>query len=128
MFTLSDKVVSDWFVSKHLLCLDTTDVAMKPTADDKFIIHNHVHEAYRIRGAKYLVVQGDSTAYWSNTMSTRDHSITEDQLVEQIKFPVENIYIQVGNKIFRQTIGIPMGTDCTHFWQTFFFFTMSTNS
>ena len=47
-------------------------------------------------------------------MSTQDHtiSITEDQLVEQIKFLVDNIYIQVGNKIFRQTIGIPMGTDC----------------
>ena len=39
-------------------------------------------------------------------------SITEDQLVKQIKFLVENIYIQVGNKSFRQTIGIPMGTDC----------------
>ena len=43
-------------------------------------------------------MQGDGTAYWSNTMSTRDHSITEDQLVKQIKFLVENIYIQVGNK------------------------------
>ena len=41
-----------------------------------------ISEAYRIRGAKYLIVQGDGTAYWSNTMSTRDHSITEDQLVK----------------------------------------------
>ena len=48
-----------------------------------------ISEAYRIRGAKYLVVQGDSTAYWSNTMSTRDHSITKDELVEQMNFLVE---------------------------------------
>ena len=71
-----------------------------------------ISEAYRIREAKYLVVHSDGTAYWSNTMSTRDHSITEDQLVEQIKFLMDNIYIQIRNKIFRQMIGIPMGTDC----------------
>ena len=55
-------------------------------------------------------------------MSTRDHSITEDQLVKQIKFLVENIYIQVGNKIFRQTIGIPMGTDCAPLLANLFLF------
>ena len=71
-----------------------------------------ISEAYRIRGAKYLVVQSDGIAYWSDTVLTREHSITEDQLVKLIKFLVDNIYIQVGNKIFRQTIGIPMGTDC----------------
>ena len=52
-----------------------------------------ISEAYRIRGAKYLVVQGDGTAYWSNTELTREHSITEDQLVKLIKFLVDNIYI-----------------------------------
>ena len=39
--------------------------------------------------------------YWSNTTSTRDHSISEDQLAEQIKFLVDNI--KVGNRIFRHT-------------------------
>ena len=81
-----------------------------------------ISEAYRIRGAKYLIVQGNGTAYWSNTMSTRDHSITKDQLVKQIKFLVENIYIQVGDKIFRQTIGIPMGTDCAPLLANLFLF------
>ena len=61
---------------------------------------------------KFLVDNG--TAYW--TASTRDHSITEDQLLEQIKFLVDNIYIQVGNK---QTIGIPMETDCSIYGKLF---------
>ena len=81
-----------------------------------------ISEAYRIRGAKYLVVRSDGTAYWSNTTAMRDHSITKDQLVEQIKFLVDNIYIQVGNKIFRQTIGIPMGTDCAPLLANLFLF------
>ena len=83
---------------------------------------SQLSEAYRIRGAKYLVVQGDGTAYWSNTVLTREHSITEDQLVKLIKFLVDNIYIQVGNKIFRQTIGIPMGTDCAPLLANLFLF------
>ena len=71
-----------------------------------------ISEVYRIRGEKYFIVHTDSTAYWFNTMSTQDHSITEDQLVEQIKFLMDSSYIQVGNKLFQQMIGIPMGIDC----------------
>ena len=61
-------------------------------------------------------------AYWSNTISTNDHSVTEDGLVEQIKFLVDNIYIQVGNRIFKETIGIPMGTDCALLLANLFLF------
>lgn len=38
--------------------------------------------------------------------------LMEDGLAKQIKFLVGSIYIQVGNRTFRQTVGIPMGTDC----------------
>ena len=81
-----------------------------------------VREAYRLRGAKYLVIKNNGTAYWSNTTSAKDHSITENGLLEQIKFLVDNIYIQVGNKIFKQTIGIPMGTDCAPLLANLFLF------
>jgi hypothetical protein len=27
-------------------------------------------------------------------------------------FPIDNIFVVFGNKIFRQTVGIPMGTNC----------------
>ena len=42
-------------------------------------------------------------------------------VVKHIKFLVDNIYIQVGNKIFRQTIGIPTGTDCAPLLANLFF-------
>ena len=57
-----------------------------------------ISEAYRIRGAKYLIVQNDGTAYWSNTMSTQNHSITEDQLVEQIKFLMDMQHLHPSRK------------------------------
>ena len=83
---------------------------------------NSFSEAYRVRGTTYLIVRDDGTAYWSNTISTKHHSITEANLVDKIKFLVDSIYIQVGNRIFRQTIGIPMGTDCAPLLANLFLF------
>ena len=83
-----------------------------------------IREAYSIRGAKYVIIKKDGKAYWSNAESTNDHSVTEVQLIEQIKFLIDNIYIEVGNRIFRQTIGIhvPMGTDCAPLLANLFLF------
>ena len=33
-------------------------------------------------------------------------------LMAMIEYLVDNIYVHVGNRVFRQCIGIPMGTDC----------------
>ena len=42
--------------------------------------------------------------------------------MKHIKFLVDNIYIQIGNKTFRQTIGIPMETDCAPLLANLFLF------
>ena len=36
-------------------------------------------------------------------------------MIEYIDFLIDNIFVQVGDHIFRQKIGIPMGTDCAPF-------------
>ena len=38
-------------------------------------------------------------------------NIDKSELVTMIEYLVDNIFVSVGNKIFRQAIGIPMGTD-----------------
>ena len=81
-----------------------------------------ISEAYRLRGATYLIVKEDGTTNWSNMASSKHHSIEEARLIEQIRFLVDNIYIQVGNRTFRQTIGIPMGTDCAPLLANLFLF------
>ena len=40
-----------------------------------------IREAYRIRGAKYIVIKNGGIAYWSNTISACDYTISEDQLL-----------------------------------------------
>ena len=41
-------------------------------------------------------------------------NITKTELVAMIKYlhVVDKIVVQVGNKVFRQCVGIPVGTDC----------------
>lgn len=70
-----------------------------------------VKEAYRVRGATYISI-GRANAFWSGTQYKGHTNITEDKLIGHINFLIDNIYIKVSNKIFKQTIGIPMGTDC----------------
>ena len=32
--------------------------------------------------------------------------------MEWTEYLIDNVYIKVGNNVYRQTMGIPMGTDC----------------
>ena len=42
--------------------------------------------------------------------------------MEYIKFLVDHVYISVGNRIYKQTVGIPMGTDCAPILANLFLF------
>ena len=90
----------------------------------KIALTSLVKEAYRVRGNKFLVVDKYGNACWSDTPSTASYktSIREDSLIEMMEYLIDNIYIKVGNKVFRQQVGIPMGTDCAPLLANLFFF------
>ena len=48
--------------------------------------------------------------------------VSEGELLELLEFLIDNVYIQVGNKVFRQRIGVPMGTDCVPLLGNLFLF------
>ena len=77
-------------------------------------IRNLVHEAFKIRGAKYLIVNRHGKAHWSlePASNTTCVSVSKSKLVEWTEYLIDNVYIKVGNNVYRQSIGIPMGTDC----------------
>ena len=70
-----------------------------------------IEEAFKVRGAKYLLVNRHGSAYWSLETGS-DISIDKYTLIEMLEYLIDNIFIMVGNRMFRQHIGIPMGTDC----------------
>ena len=42
----------------------------------------------------------------------RDGMCTADNICRMIEFLIDNIFVQFGGRLFRQMIGIPMGTNC----------------
>ena len=70
-----------------------------------------IEEAYKVKGAKYLSINRYGTAYWT-VGCTSNVDIDLRELIELLEYLIENIFIMVGNKVFIQHVGIPMGTNC----------------
>ena len=80
-------------------------------------------EAYKIRDNVFLIVDNRSKrAYWSDIPSraSHQHCITEHKLIAFVEYLIDNIYISVGARVYRQSVGIPMETDCAPLLATLF--------
>lgn len=60
---------------------------------------------------KKLITVNNTEAFWNNIPSARLFSSNKTTLLNCIKFLIDNTYFKCGDLIFRQNIGIPMGTD-----------------
>ena len=79
-----------------------------------------IQEAYRVRDV-FLVVCSNGKGVWSDVPSARQ-SLTEDKLITYVEYLIDNVYVNVGNKVYRQCVGIPMGTDCAPLLANLFLF------
>ena len=63
-------------------------------------------------------------AYWSDIVSNSllKQNISEEMLITSVEYLIDNIYVNIGNKTYRQCIGIPMGTDCAPLVANLFLF------
>ena len=73
---------------------------------------------------KSFVISSYRTAYMSQNKSKRstDVSFTKDELIKAIEMIVDNSYVLYKNCIYRQVIGIPMGTSCAPHLANIFLF------
>ena len=102
-----------------VLTLDFATLYTIPHDMLKNSIRTLVRGAYKVGGAKYLVVHRFNKAsipkaHWSKAPSSviTCMNVSKSKLIDWMEYLIGNIYIKVGNKVHRQTIGIPMGTDC----------------
>ena len=77
-------------------------------------------EAYRVRGVTFICVSYNNI-FWSNSQH-REYFNSASKLVEYITFLVDNIFVAAGDQVFKQTVGIPMGTDCAPLLADLFLF------
>ena len=60
---------------------------------------------------KHLVVNGDRT-FFTNEETSTVKKYDETLICQMIDFLTDNIYIKIGDHLFRQCTGMPMGTNC----------------
>ena len=62
------------------------------------------------RRYQYIVITGN-TGYFSNNDDAK-HKYTDEEVIKMLHFLIDNIFIKFAGMVFRQTVGIPMGTNC----------------
>ena len=63
------------------------------------------------RRYKYLV-WGHEETYFVKEHSDSKNKYSEDDIIKMLEFLVDNIFVAFAGKVFQQTVGIPMGTNC----------------
>ena len=71
----------------------------------------------------YIRVTENGSAFWAKKKSHNGVSFSKAGLKAAVSFLVENCYFTVGNLVFQQAIGIPMGIDPAPFWANLFLYT-----
>ena len=63
------------------------------------------------RRYKYLVL-GHEESYFVKEHSDSKYKYSEDDIIKMLEFLVDNIFVFFAGKVFKQIVGIPMGTNC----------------
>jgi hypothetical protein len=66
----------------------------------------------------------DKVANFRARSSSHGELVSKDKLVEMIVFLIDHLYTEVGDKVFRQKVGIPMGADCAPLLANLFLFAL----
>ena len=85
------------------------------------VLTNIVETTFNDNNRKLISV-GKKKAYWVKGFSKTKHKFNVQEVKECFSFLTNNAYFRVGDAIFRQKIGIPMGSDPAPFFANLFLF------
>ena len=71
----------------------------------------------------FIAVSNFGKAYWLKGNKSHKHRFTKESITAAVQYIIKNCYFRLGNKLFRQIIGIPMGSDPSPFFANLFFIT-----
>ena len=63
------------------------------------------------RRFQYVVI-GYKDTYFVRNHSDAPQKYSDADVIKMLEYLIENIFVEFGGRIFQQTIGIPMGTNC----------------
>ena len=63
------------------------------------------------RRFQYVVI-GNKDTYFVRDHSDAPQKYSDADVIKMLKYLIDNIFVEFGGRIFQQTFGIPMGTNC----------------
>ena len=76
---------------------------------DKLI--DHIERTFNTEGSSYLACN-NRNAFFTLGKKLKILCIRRQNVCDALTFLLDNIFIQFGTKLYRQVVGIPMGTNC----------------
>ena len=101
--------------SKHFSTLYTTIPHNKLKSQLLQIIDNCFLNKNGTRKYKFLVI-GKQDTYFERHHSDSPYKYSEADIKGMLGFLVDNIYVVFGDKVFQQSVVIPMGANCAPFF------------
>ena len=80
-----------------------------------------IRKAFNFSKKKFISIYGNY-AKWTNFQRKNTLSMDCKEITNLVRWLINNIYVILGDKCFKQVIGIPMGTDCAPFLANLFLF------
>ena len=80
-----------------------------------------ISQAFNDDARKFIRID-NASAHWSKSRGKTKHCWDKDELIKHVSWLIDNIYVVCGDSLFKQKIGIPMGTDCAPFLANLFLF------
>ena len=88
-------------------------------------MNNIINNAFKHRSGatRYTHIKvGRNKSYFTNDPLNGDNKHPASDICKVIEFLVENIHVRFGRQLFRQMVGIPMGTNCAPLLTDFFLY------
>ena len=82
-----------------------------------------INRTFIRENTQYLACN-EECAFFTSDVCNNHNLLSCQKVCDALVYLLDNIFIRFGTKLYRQTIGIPMGTNCALVADLFFFFVM----
>ena len=78
-------------------------------------MNNIINDSFKHKNGatRYTHIKvGRNKSYFTSDPLNGDNKYTANDICKMIEFLMDNMYVRFGGQLFRQMVGIPMGTNC----------------
>ena len=108
--------------AKSLSTFDFSTLYTKIPHDKLLLVLNELVDFCFSGGVKKFVKVSSRNAFWIDVPHERQITFSKDMIKQALHYLMNNCFFAAGNLLFRQAIGIPMGSDPAPFMANLFLF------